>query len=361
MSHQNRLTRIELDMVQHIAKGAAVLGTGGGGDPYIGMLMAERAIREYGPVDVVSLESLKDSDSVFPVAMMGAPTVMVEKLPSDRQFAIAIEALATYLDRPATHVACIEAGGVNSMIPIVAAAQLGLPIVDGDGMGRAFPELQMVLASLAGIKATPLALSDEKGNSAVLNTVTNAWAERLARTATVEMGCSTIISNYPMSGDQTRMSFVNGTLSLCAKLGHEVSEARRTARSAINSIVEILSGAVIGTGRVIDVERRTVAGFARGKARIDTTNGEMTIWFQNEHLIVENQESILVTTPDLIIVVDSDSGEPITTEQLRFGARVTILAAPADSRWHTTAGIEVAGPRYFGYDTDPVRPFNKEN
>jgi DUF917 family protein len=62
-----------------------------------------------------------------------------------------------------------------------------------------------------------------------------------------------------------------------------------------------------------------------------------------------------VTTPDLIVVLDTDTGEPVTTEALRFGHRVTVLAAPTDERWHSPGGIALVGPRYFGYDTDPVR------
>ena len=79
----------------------------------------------------------------------------------------------------------IEAGGLNSTIPFVAAAELGLPVVDADGMGRAFPEVQMVLCH-AGRRssATPMALADEKGNSLVMRTIDNRWAERFARSAT---------------------------------------------------------------------------------------------------------------------------------------------------------------------------------
>jgi len=173
--------------LQELARGAAVLGTGGGGDPHVGRLMAQQAIAHHGPVETVALADVSDDAFILPVGMMGAPTVMVEKLPSTDQVGSAVEALSDYLGRGATHVACIEAGGVNSTIPIVAAAQLGLPLVDADGMGRAFPELQMVLPTLSGIAATPMAISDEKGNRGVLDTVSNHWAERLARVATVEM------------------------------------------------------------------------------------------------------------------------------------------------------------------------------
>ena len=68
---------------------------------------------------------------------------------------------------------CIEAGGLNSTIPIAVAASAGLPIIDGDGMGRAFPELQMVSMTMHQIAACPMVMADEKGNSLVLNTVDN--------------------------------------------------------------------------------------------------------------------------------------------------------------------------------------------
>jgi hypothetical protein len=68
--------------IEDIALGAAVLGTGGGGDPYIGMLMARKAIRDYVPVELYSLNELDDDDLIVPTAMMGAPTVMVETIKS---------------------------------------------------------------------------------------------------------------------------------------------------------------------------------------------------------------------------------------------------------------------------------------
>jgi len=45
-------------------------------------------------------------------------------------------------------------GGSNALIPLVCALQLGLPVVDGDGMGRAFPELQMDSFAILGCRAT---------------------------------------------------------------------------------------------------------------------------------------------------------------------------------------------------------------
>jgi hypothetical protein len=106
------------------------------------------------------------------------------------------------------------------------------------------------------------------------------------------------------------------------------------------------------------VARRTEAGFAKGDARIegigDDTNSVLEIRFQNEHLVATRDGEIAVTVPDLIIILDAETGDPITTEELRYGFRVTVLATPCDERWRTDAGLALAGPRYFGYDIDYV-------
>jgi hypothetical protein len=62
----------------------------------------------------------------------------------------------------------------------------------------------------------------------------------------------------------------------------------------------------------------------------------------------------VASVPDLICVLDTESGEPVTTETLRYGLRVSVVAAPCDSRWRSPEGLELAGPAYFGYDHDYV-------
>ena len=75
----------------------------------------------------------------------------------------AFEALGNYMGREPTHTTSIEAGGLNSTTPFVVAAQLGIPLVDADGMGRAFPEIQMIIATMHGVSATPMTLGRREG------------------------------------------------------------------------------------------------------------------------------------------------------------------------------------------------------
>ena len=47
------------------------------------------------------------------------------------------------------------------------AAHTGLPVLDADGMGRAFPELQMNTPFIYGIKPYPSVVADDKGEAIV--------------------------------------------------------------------------------------------------------------------------------------------------------------------------------------------------
>jgi DUF917 family protein len=348
------MREITVEALDDIARGAAVLGTGGGGDPYIGKLMAQGALRRRGDVTLLDPMELADDDIVVPTAMMGAPTVMVEKIPRGEEIVSAFKALETYLGRPVRATMSCEAGGLNSTTPFTVAAELGIPLVDGDMMGRAFPELQMATPTLYGVTATPMAIADEKGNSAVINTINNRWTETLARTLTVDMGCSAMIAIYPMTGKQVRETCVLNTISLLERIGRTIREARQRHEDPVNAVRQATGGYLIWRGKVGDVERRTETGFARGEATITGVDqydgGALRIAFQNEFLLARTADRVLATTPDLITVLDDETGEPITTEGLRYGFRVSVLSMPCDPRWRTAAGLAVVGPGYFGYD-----------
>lgn len=341
--------------MEEIALGGAFLGTGGGGDPYIGKLMARSIMeRENVSVEVVPGSDVPDDALCVPVCMMGAPTVMVEKLPSGDEALDALSALEDYLGRKADYLICIEAGGLNSTIPFAVAAHTGLKLIDGDGMGRAFPELQMVSLTLHEIAATPMVIADDKGNSGVLNAISNLWTERLARAVTVEMGGAALVALYPMTGAEMKKGLLHGTLGLVREVGRTILSERRANRHPGNALIERCNGFDLCTARVIDIERRTTGGFARGVARLrglDADQGrEFKLSFQNEFLCLEDDAGRpLALTPDLICALDADGGLPVTTESLRYGLGLRLIGLPADPQWRSPGGQALAGPGYFGY------------
>jgi uncharacterized protein len=344
--------------IENIALGASLLGTGGGGDPYIGKLMALSAVRKYGPVKLVSLDDVSDEAIVVPTAMMGAPVVMIEKIPNGSEYIKSFNGLGNLLGKEIYGTMPIEAGGINSMIPIAVAAQLGIPLIDVDGMGRAFPELQMVTFHLNGIPASPMVLTDEKGNNLILEAVTNNEAESFARVVTVQMGGAAMISIYSMTGKQLRESGIPDILTYSENLGKILSNARKESRNPVRDILKVTNGYELFKGKISDVERRLEGGFNRGLAVIEGMaefNGKkMEVAFQNENLIAKVDSEVIAMTPDLICIVDLDTTIPVTTETLKYGRRVLVLGLPCDKRWRTPKGIETVGPRYFGYDVDYI-------
>lgn len=346
------MREIGVAQLEDLARGAAILGTGGGGDPYVGMLHARSAIERNGPVRALDIGEVSADAAVLAISGMGAPTVLLEKLPAGTEEIAALRAYEHYTGVTVSHIVPIEIGGINSMIPLALAAELGLPVVDGDAMGRAFPELQMVLPSLAGISVTPIALADDKGNTLVVDAVDAHTAERMARAACTELGGQLSSADTLIRGDQLEAALVPGTLGLAERLGAAVRTARERGADTIAAVGELLSAVVLLHGKVEDVARHTAGGFVRGHARITAAQRELWLDFQNEHLLGTVDGEIRATTPDLICVLDTETGEPVTTEGMRYGLRVTAIAVPCDPRWRTEAGLALTGPRYFGYETD---------
>lgn len=353
------MRRIGIKEVEDIALGASLLGAGGGGDPYYGKLMAMGAIKENGPVELISPDEVPDDAVIMPIAMMGAPTVLCEKGTGGNEYREIYEMMSKYLGKKVYAVMPMEAGGVNSMLPIAAAARLGLPMVDCDGMGRAFPELQMVTFTIGGVSATPMALTDEKGNSAIFNTITNKWTEELARAVTMSCGGSVTVSLYIMDGATMKAYGVKDIVTRSEKLGRAIRSVKEhpemTPEEAFLSASE---GYRLFKGKISDVLRETNGAFNLGRVVLDGI-GEYKgrraeVSFQNENLAAVVDGEIMGTVPDLICMVDTETFVPVTTEALKYGKRVLVVGLKCYEMWRTEAGLELVCPRYFGVDTDYI-------
>jgi hypothetical protein len=218
--------------------------------------------------------------------------------------------------------------------------------VDADGMGRAFPELQMTTFHIYGISITPMAISDEKGNTIFIDSINNEYGEWFARGVTRLMGGHSWISCYAMTGKEMKRAAVKKTLSKAMEIG-DIILSDTSPESKLERICELTKGTV-QKGKVERVKRMKFERFYGGEAEI--VGDERTkIIFQNEYLVMENQ-SERVYVPDIITLVDIYTLRPISTEEIRPGLNVYILTIPSDKKWKTKKGLEVAGPETFGLD-----------
>ncbi len=357
-----RLDEADIDA---LAIGASILGTGGGGNPYIGSLRAKQLLRSGGIIEVVPLEALAPDAVVVSVGGIGAPVVGIEKIEKGDECLQALRALEDYLGRPADAVIAAEIGGSNSIEPMITAAQAGIPVVDADGMGRAFPEVQMCTYFIYGHRPSPSAIADEKGNRVLYAQVKDMyWLERLARTTAVDMGAAAGFALAPMRGDFLQRFAVPGTVTQCLELGQAVARARAERRNVVEEVRVSQGGVRLFDGKVTDVRRELKGGFAVGRVRLegtDANSGEKAeIDIQNENLVFRREGVVEASVPDLIIVLDADTGLSITTEVLRFGLRVSVLALPCHALLRTPEALEVIGPASFGYPEIAYRPLARE-
>lgn len=351
-----QLTRADLP---DLARGATLLGTGGGGDPYIGQLLVAQVLGE-GSITILDPDDLADDAFVIPTAQMGAPTVMVEKIPAGTEPLLSLRTLESHLGRKAEATMPIECGGINSMIPLIVAAETGLPVVDADGMGRAFPELSMETFAVYGVNGSPLALAGERGERVIIDTGDdNRQMESLARAVTIRLGGVGHIAEYAMTGAEVRATAVPRTISMALDLGRAIRLAREEHRSPFEAIAEVLAQTLYShlrelfVGKVVDVERRTTEGFAKGRATIAPVEGggdSLEILFQNENLVAKRGDELVAIVPDLICVVDHETAEPITTEGLRYGQRVRVLGISTPDLMRTPEALDTFGPAAFGLD-----------
>lgn len=353
------MRKIGLKEIEDIALGAALLGAGGGGDPYIGKLIAMAAVQDCGPVTLLDPEEIPDDALIVPIAMMGAPTILCEKGINGSEYKTLYDMVSKFYGKPIYAFMPIEAGGVNSMMPIAAAARLGLPMVDADGMGRAFPELQMVTFTMAGVKATPMAMTDEKGNSTIFKTITNKWTEELARAVTMSCGGSVSVSLFCVDGATLKKYAVKNIVTRSEVLGSAIRKVKENQDlTPEESFLHITEGYKLFKGKIIDVLRETRGAFNFGRVMLEGI-GEYkgvsaNVEFQNENLVATVDGDILATTPDLICLVDTETFIPVTTDALKYGKRVMVVGLKCFEMWRSEAGLELVGPRYFGCETDYI-------
>jgi len=345
------------DELAPLATGAWILGAGGGGSPYLSYLNACQLYAEGKRVQLMDPKALQDDDLVAIVSNMGAPLVGQERL-SDPAFAVKpLRMMEHYLRREFRAVMSVEIGGGNAFQPLLIALMTGLPVVDGDAMGRAFPEAQMTSFAIADLPMFPLTLADIRDNEVIVSRAASwKWMERISRKACTEVGSIAATCKAPRTGAEVKQHGILYTVTKAIRIGRVVEDARRKHADPVAALLEAERGVLLFKGKIADLQRRTTEGFLRGRAKIDgledCRGSSFELEFQNEFAAGWRDGAVTVTTPDIICVLDSVSGEAIGTESIRYGQRVSVIALPAPEILLTPKGLQHVGPRAFGYDFD---------
>jgi len=353
---------IDKQALQEITLGSSILATGGGGDPEIGLLWAYNVVEQGNDIVMIDPQDMPDEALATIAGCLGAALVLTEKPPNGQELFWCYEKLFHYLGQEVQAVIPPEAGGVNTPVPMAVAGAVGVPVIDADGMGRAFPELQMTSFYIHGVSPSPTAAADEKGHVTIVDAQDALTVERIVRNAAMAYGGISWIAGYPMTGKQLKEAAILNSVSLAWKIGGRILEARRKHLDPIEEVLKLSGGFRAFEGKIVDINREFGAektkGFSLGRIvmeGLEIFKGHTaTIDFQNEWLILQVNGEIRCMPPDLICILDPTTSEPIRTDIVRYGYRGTVVLIPAHNRMRTEKGIQTFGPRYFGYDHDYV-------
>lgn len=346
--------------VADLADGCALLGSGGGGDTHALGLVLQSLLTERGPVRVVDATDLPDRALVVNVGFVGAPIIAVEKLFTEREVTSALDAMSKRLGRRIDAIMAAEIGGGNGLSAFIAGSLLGVPVVDADGMGRAFPLSDQISYAICGRSASPTIVATDHGDVVCVESDSNRRIELLVRAISAAAGHKCFSVDYVMDGKDVRDCAVLGTTSLARRIGTALRIARERHENPVTLLQEALSSQpglvarVLFEGKITTCTHETRAGFSFGTVRAATVpaGSEISINFQNEFLVARRDGEIVATTPDIISIMDADTLRNIGSEGVRYGQRIKVIAIRAPALMRTPAALAAVGPRAFGIDVD---------
>jgi DUF917 family protein len=221
--------------------------------------------------------------------------------------------------------------------------------------------MQMTTFSIYGHGSTPAAVADERGNVVLFRHVASElWYERLARTTVVAMGGTAVGAESPMTGAYVKRAAIPGTVTQAITLGEIVLRANREHVNPIPLICAQERGVHLMDAKIVDLKRHLRGGFSVGEIALegidDYSGTRAHVVFQNEFLTFEREGRVEVSVPDLIALLDVDTGHAITTDSLRYGQRVAIVALPSHPLLRTPEALAVVGPQKFGLDNVSFNP-----
>lgn len=376
---ENKRWVVSITDLEWIAEGCKVLGCGGGGDPYQRYLKI-RALLEKSPgsIKIVSPHDLPEIATVGWTGCMGSPEVSMERMEADECNKAHDELTRVMGLPPADAFMALEIGGGNGVVNLEVAAAHGVPCVDADYMGRAYPTYWQttinVYGTARGEALVPATIASGDGSFMTMTASrTDKLVDRALRAAVVELGCSAGKAAPPKPAKVVQEQAVLNTVSLAWWIGRAIALERNItdkAKRIIDAVGGSASAKILAEGKITSVERVLKTGHTYGVVEVDGTLSDgskatVSIPFKNENAFVEattadGKRSILAAVPDLIAVLDSETGSGLGTPEYKYGLKVTIIAIAASPRWtDTPRGLELGGPSSMGFDDIEYVPIGK--
>lgn len=367
-----RIRILTEEQVVDLMVGSAIQGTRSSNTAQ----MIERArslLRQGGEFRIVAADEVPDDWTIVQAAgaiggggawdhvaermvRQGVPTV-------DNPTLVALEVLSKHIGRRIDAIVRNEAAGAT-LAAFQTAIAAGLPVVDACPAGRAKPEVQQSLTFIAGLPITPAVLVSRWGDVVIVDKAVDDYRyEDLARALAMASGGSIANARGAISGRDLKRVAIPGALSEAILFGRTVREARERGTDPVAALLGVCGGCVkLFEGVVRTAETKGERGHTYTDAYLEGVKEyaghTYRVWVKNENILAWLDDRIDVMSPDFIYNLDPATGDALASRELGaypVGAAVVIVGRTAvGAGWRTPRGLEVIGPRHFGFDIDYV-------
>ena len=350
----------------NILYGAAILGTGGGGSLTEGIELIDEALAAGKTFRLASFDDLAPEDLIGTPYGCGAISPLTEaerkkyaRLPEAQEnfYILCMKQMEAYMGKELKAVISTELGGHNTATALYCGAMADKLIVDGDPAGRSVPGLQHSTYYLHNVPMCPISVMNKFGEGAVVTSVfDDERAEDLVRALAVVSQNIVAVMDHVNTAEVLKNAVIRGAISQSEAIGKAFLTAKAQGGDFVSAVTEAGKGKPMFRGVVTKSTYETRDGFTFGDTEIrgagEYAGHTLRVWYQNENIISWLDSEIFVTVPDLICLFDLDEKMPQLNPYAREGENVAVIALPAPNEWTTQRGLEIFGPRFFGYDVD---------
>lgn len=323
---------VDLDYIQKIAAGSLLLGGGGGGDVQEGLATARSALK-MGSVQILPLSEIEDKSGVIlTISGVGSPASETAYY-SEEVYERILNLIQSQLNEKVIGFIPCEMGGSSSFEPFIPAARLNIPIINSACDGRAHPFGMMGSLGLEKEKpdmTTQAGAGGRKENNTYVEVLLNGSitsASDLIRNAAAKAGGAIAVARNPVSLDWLKATGATSAYDQAYELG-KAYLGGDTAEDKLKAVCSVLDGQIVCRGKVEDYVLQTENALDHGDFVIRSDEDTYKLYFFNEYMAMEKNGERIHTFPDLIVTIDSETGEILTTAQIQNGRSITVIAAP---------------------------------
>lgn len=341
--------------------GLSQFGTGGGGDPEWGRKILDKDKSKGRICQLIDPEDVEDDAFVCSGGIMGSVKALeklsyqdiVDGWEDDFVLIKAFREMERVMGRKLDYIIPFEAGGLNTPVIMTLAARMGIPMINGDAVGRSAPETQMTSFIGLGLSLTPMPLVDHLGNKiVVMESLEATYADEIGRFVVTKGGGLGGNAHYPMNGADLKRCCVPNIVTDAIAYGKAVLDARDRKTDPVDAFIKSCGGIKLFQGVITDIIAEDALGFyltrVKVKGEADFKERYLETVIKNETMAVWIDGEIRTIFPDIAFILNPESGEGLMSAGLEIGQPIVFVGKPCHERMQEALKSSVGAKAFSG-------------